>query len=270
VFGYPGLHVLDGAIIPGAVGANPSHTIAAVAERCVEAAIRRLPGRERWSAAEAADAVKLSPPEDAVSIPPDGTAPPAVPAAGLRWREVMRGSLTLDGTVRPAWVEITITVADVDGFVADPAHPGAATGSVHVEGLTAPGGARIGGGSFHLFLDEGEPSARAMRYTLPFHGEDGRHWVLRGVKDVRGHRIIDFLRSTTTLETRVELQDGDGSTGVGRLRISAPGVAQLIGSVRLVRGGRRHGRLLALWQFVRFYAVTVLGLYVAGKRARRA
>ena len=35
VFGYPRLHVLDGAIVPEAVGVNPSRTIAALAERAV-------------------------------------------------------------------------------------------------------------------------------------------------------------------------------------------------------------------------------------------
>lgn len=42
VFGYPGLYVADGAIIPRAIGLNPSRTIAALAERNSALMVRSL------------------------------------------------------------------------------------------------------------------------------------------------------------------------------------------------------------------------------------
>ena len=62
VFGYPGLYVLDGGALPAATGVNPSHTIAAVAERNVEAAIRKLTGNSAWRAPEAASAHAIQDP----------------------------------------------------------------------------------------------------------------------------------------------------------------------------------------------------------------
>ena len=43
VFNYKNLYVIDGAIVPEALGVNPSRTIGALAERC--AAILRNEGR---------------------------------------------------------------------------------------------------------------------------------------------------------------------------------------------------------------------------------
>lgn len=62
VFGYPGLYVLDGGALPAATGVNPSHTIAAVAERNVEAAIRKLTGDAIWRAPETASAHPIKDP----------------------------------------------------------------------------------------------------------------------------------------------------------------------------------------------------------------
>jgi cholesterol oxidase len=59
VFGHPGLFVADGAVMPGPVGANPSFTIAALADRFAERAIEnhrrhRLRTRRPAEAKEAA------------------------------------------------------------------------------------------------------------------------------------------------------------------------------------------------------------------------
>src|SRR6185369_5147297 len=54
VRGYPGLFVMDGGALPEATGVNTSHTIAAVAERNVELAIRGLIGQADWQAPERA------------------------------------------------------------------------------------------------------------------------------------------------------------------------------------------------------------------------
>ena len=78
VFEYPGLYVLDGSILPASTGANPSHTIAAVAERNVEAAIRKIRNDPQWQAPEMGAATQHVIPEpfDNVSVPDAGTTPP--------------------------------------------------------------------------------------------------------------------------------------------------------------------------------------------------
>jgi len=72
VFDYPGLFVLDGAAIPVAIGANPSHTIAAVAERNVERAIRKYTGSPNWSAPESKNARPIEDPLTKINVPSDG------------------------------------------------------------------------------------------------------------------------------------------------------------------------------------------------------
>lgn len=52
VFGTKAVYVVDGAALPSATGVNPSHTIAAVAERNAERLARKITGDPRWQAPE--------------------------------------------------------------------------------------------------------------------------------------------------------------------------------------------------------------------------
>jgi hypothetical protein len=231
--------------------------------------IRRLPGRERWRAPELSHAPRIAPPEDRVSTPADGTPAPAVRAGGIRWSETMAGMVKVDGTERSARFAVAISIPDVSAFVAHPSHTGNAAGTVEIAGLTGQGGAPVEGGSFHLSLDDGDPRARAMTYTLPFHDAAGRRWTLRGVKDVRGRGVLDFWRATTTLAVRLEPDGGDTLAASGQMRLGVRAVTRLVGSMRPVRAGRRSDPPLALLRFVRFFAGTLLGLYLAGRREPR-
>jgi cholesterol oxidase len=47
VFGYPGLHVADGSVMPGPVGPNPSFTIAALADRFCDRMLEDMPASAR-------------------------------------------------------------------------------------------------------------------------------------------------------------------------------------------------------------------------------
>jgi cholesterol oxidase len=54
VFGQENLYVMDGAVIPRAIGRNPSKTIAAIAERCCERLAERLDGGDRCAPSQVA------------------------------------------------------------------------------------------------------------------------------------------------------------------------------------------------------------------------
>ena len=47
VFGYPGLYIADGSVMPGPIGANPSLTIAALADLFADAMIEQAHGAAR-------------------------------------------------------------------------------------------------------------------------------------------------------------------------------------------------------------------------------
>jgi cholesterol oxidase len=216
VFGYRGLYVLDGGILPAATGVNPSHTIAAVAERNVETAIRRIKGNTAWRAPEAARAQPVIDPLTQLTIPAGSTMAPTTQTIGLGFTETMKGFLDPShvppddypsaekaGQRNNCHVEFTLTITfpDLDAALADPAHAGVAKGVVHVDGFTDPNGAPVSNGVFNLFVNAGQVNERKMLYALPFIGADGKPYLLDGFKDVKDHGSFDVWGATSTLYT---------------------------------------------------------------------
>ena len=141
VFGHAGLYVLDGAALPGATGANPSSTIAAVAERCIEVAVRRITGNPDWVAPQRAEAVPRDLPEDRAVRAVVAHGEPRRTSPGLVFRETLRGTVAVPGdsagSRRPVVLRLAAQVPDLQAFLDDPVHAALLGGTVEVEGFTS-------------------------------------------------------------------------------------------------------------------------------------
>jgi choline dehydrogenase-like flavoprotein len=157
VWGTRALYVLDGAAVPGPLGANPSATIAAIAERNVRKALEDMS-----SAIYEPTPVLMDPPlpggpsleqirqklgqTDAILDPLAGIPAPAgeprSPALGLTFEEVMEGFYTAAGQENlPIRAEFVATIEDLNAFLVDPRRPVNISGTVWL--TPAPGQGKV-------------------------------------------------------------------------------------------------------------------------------
>ncbi|PAZ11995.1 FAD dependent oxidoreductase [Streptomyces sp. SA15] len=272
MFGHPGLFVMDGGCLPASTGVNPSHTIAAVAERNVEALIRRITGQPRWTAPEREHAVPVADPLDSVRIPVGGTPAPSAPGTGLRFTETMHGRLRRpEDPDHRAETEtsfrVTVTAPVLADFLDDATHPMTAGGIVHVPGITPAEGAQVAGGAVNLLVAGDDRDSRKMIYTLPFFGQDGHPYLLDGVKDVRDHGRFDVWGSTTTLHTRVRRGSTPDAPVVlsGDLRLGALDFTRQLTTVRITETANTLWQAGALARFGLFFAGSLWDVFVRPK-----
>ncbi|UZN04654.1 GMC oxidoreductase [Cellulomonas sp. S1-8] len=203
VRGHRGLHVVDGAAMPGPVGANPALTIAAMADR---ACTRMLAQDWSWARTPGRAA-----PADAAAARPAQT--PARPPRSVAFTERMTGAFALGETdphrgaalgrsrrTRLTFV-LTITADDVEAFVDDPLHRAEATGHVDCDALG--GRLEVSRGWFSLFVHPHGVPGRRMLYRLWLRDAAGSPLTLVGAKHVEDDPGLDVWADTTTLLVRV-------------------------------------------------------------------
>jgi predicted acylesterase/phospholipase RssA len=191
---------------------------------------------------------------------------------GITFRETMAGPFAL-GAADPSAGEdagrraattltmhATVTVHDVQRFVADPTHTGELVGEIDFAPLGTGIPARSG--VFRLFSPGDQPRLKLMVYELGFQ-HDGKRYYLAGRKEVRDDAGLDMLSDTTTLYTR--LHAGDDATGpvvgAGVLRLDMGDFAKLMSTIRPV-GARSVGEgAEAVLTFSRFFAGQLMDSY---------
>ncbi|MET9023263.1 GMC family oxidoreductase [Actinopolymorpha sp. NPDC004070] len=208
VFGYPGMAVADGSLMPGPVGPNPSFTIAALADRACD----------RLLSADVSRGVGVPGPAPRVPRVPRvpaqrGATADVTDLTSLSFTEEMKGFVAL-GVTDPGqgaqigrargdrlMFRLTITADDVQRFVTDAAHEGRAEGWVDCDLLG--GRLPVSRGVFNLFTSDGDRTHREMRYRLCFTDGGGNPVTLVGRKEVHDDAGPDLWPDTTTLYVRL-------------------------------------------------------------------
>jgi cholesterol oxidase len=256
---YPGLFVFDAAAFPRSVGVNPSATILAVAERNVEAFIRKTLGKADWQPACATVASEWAQKRTAILRPEalrvlSNSPPPKAEPIGIEFTEEMIGFVaapaadaTLPGTLpspgqadRPAYedaenqgrmndpevarmaLKLRVFAPDLKAFLEDPTHTLGIEGTVELHGTYGELDQHPLQGTLQLFSRGPDPHLRTMRYEL--HVGKGSPLVERiiGTKLVSNDPGPDVWPDTSRLY--VDLLAGAGMrVGLGVLHLSLEG-----------------------------------------------
>jgi cholesterol oxidase len=209
VFGYPGLHIVDGSVMPGPVGPNPSLTIAAVANRAAEAILA-------GATADLATPPASPPPSPAAAAPAAARSPATDgDRVSIAFTEEMKGFVAFgeedfargheqgESSGTGFMFHLKITAEDLDRFVADRDHPARAEGYVHCEAL---GGRQpVVKGDFNLFVNESaDKRDKRMLYRLHFTDAEEHPLTMTGFKVVEDDPGTDNVwKDTSTLYTRL-------------------------------------------------------------------
>ncbi|HKB31332.1 MAG TPA: GMC oxidoreductase, partial [Streptosporangiaceae bacterium] len=300
VFGYPGLYIADGAALPGPVGANPSLTIAALADRMCTRLLDSRPaataaadppgagaapdpgngagavngvgaGRARTGdGAAAGDGARTGP----GAATGNGGARRRAGRTSLSFSEQMSGSyaagvsnpgpVDMVSRVRqePLAFQLTITADDVERFLDDPEHPARAEGWIDAASF---GGRRpVQRGWFNLFAPAGVSDRRMMRYRLHFADGAGQPRTLSGWKNVWHGPLTHIWPDTSTLYFRLleghVAQGGDDGAGILGAGTLHIQIAGFARQLATFRTSGPHGTV-ALERFGRFFAGQLWDVY---------
>lgn len=190
---------------------------------------------------------------------------------GFMFSEMMSGGFALGATdpktgaqtgkSQPLTMHGTITIDDLDAFIADPQHLGRLDARMDWapfgSGIPAPGGV------FNLFSPTGDPKLKLMIYEWRV-DHDGKSYYFAGQKDVQVHPLFDLWKDTTTLYTT--LHEGPDKTGkvvgAGILELTPAELMKMTGTFKALNAANAADSVRATTEFGRFFLGELWDTYV--------
>ena len=190
---------------------------------------------------------------------------------GIMFSEVMSGGFALDHTdpatgaksdeARPLTMHGSITIDDLDAFIADPAH----LGRLDVRMDWAPFGTDISsyGGVFNLFSPTDDPHLKLMVYEWAI-THQGQSYYFAGQKNVKTDPLFDVWKETTTLYTT--LHEGPDKTGkivgAGILELSPGELIKMTRTFTALNSNSIANDLKATTEFGKFFLGELWHIYI--------
>lgn len=257
---HEGLYVMDGSIVPMALGVNPLLTISALSERCCD----HIAKDNGWSISYENKQVQPHRPDE--NLKP-----------GIAFTERMKGFISQyhpDYGFEAAYEAgekgernlefiLTIHAHDVDRFLSDPEHLGEISGTVTCP-LLDKEILSVHAGEFNLFKqDNSQVATLLMRYRMQLVTEQGKHYFFNGFKEVRDDLGFDLWKDTTTLFTQI--YEGPDQKGEllyqGILRIGIQDFARQLATIKTINVDGLFKRLKWIAKFGKFFAGRLFHTY---------